>query len=53
MITRDFLKSVELLSAPTADDAGALAALTREEVFQKGQTVFRGRDQGGKPVSTR
>jgi len=48
MVTRDFLKSVELFSALSPADADALAALAQEEVFQKGQTVFRERDPGGK-----
>ena len=48
MITRDFLKAVELFSALAPADADALAALAQEEVFQKGQTVFRERDAGGK-----
>src|SRR5437773_1632858 len=48
MITRDFLKSVELFSALAPADADALAAMAQEEVFQKGQTVFRERDAGGK-----
>ena len=48
MITRDFLKSVELFSALTPADADALAALSLEEIFQKGQAVFRERDTGGK-----
>jgi CRP-like cAMP-binding protein len=48
MITRDFLKSVELFSPLSPADADALAALALEEVFQKGQAVFRERDPGGK-----
>jgi CRP/FNR family cyclic AMP-dependent transcriptional regulator len=48
MITRDFLKSVELFSALSPADSDALVALAQEEVFQKGQTVFRERDPGGK-----
>lgn len=48
MITRDFLKSVELFATLSPADGDALAALAREEVFQKGQTVFRERDPGGK-----
>jgi len=48
MVTRDFLKSVELFAALSPPDADALAALAQEEVFQKGQTVFRERDPGGK-----
>ncbi|MBI3857695.1 MAG: cyclic nucleotide-binding domain-containing protein, partial [Planctomycetes bacterium] len=48
MITRDFLKSVELFSALSPPDADALVSLAQEEVFQKGQTVFRERDPGGK-----
>ena len=48
MITREFLKSVELFSGLSPVDADALASLAQEEVFQKGQTVFRERDPGGK-----
>jgi len=48
MVTRDFLKSVELFSTLSPADADALASLALEEVFQKGQTIFRERDPGGK-----
>jgi CRP-like cAMP-binding protein len=48
MITRDFLKSVELFSGLAPADADALVSMAHEEVFQKGQTVFRERDAGGK-----
>jgi CRP-like cAMP-binding protein len=48
MVTRDFLKAVELFAALAPSDADALAALAHEEVFQKGQTIFRERDPGGK-----
>lgn len=48
MISRDFLRSVELFAALRTEDAEALAALAKEEVFRKGQTVFRERDPGGK-----
>ena len=48
MITRDFLKSVELFAALTPADADELARLAHDEVFQKGQTVFREKDPGGK-----
>ena len=48
MVTRDFLKTVELFSGLAPADADALAALAREEVFQKGQIIFRERDPGGK-----
>jgi CRP-like cAMP-binding protein len=44
MITRDFLRAVELFAALGPEDADALAALAREEVFLKGQAVFRERD---------
>lgn len=48
MLTRDFLRTVELF-APLADrDADALIGIGREEVYQKGQPVFRERDPGGK-----
>src|SRR5262245_25161669 len=48
MITREFLKSVELFSSLSPADADALVSLAQEEIFQKGQTVFRERDPGGK-----
>lgn len=48
MISRDFLRSVELFAALQDADAEALAALAKEEVFRKGQPVFRERDPGGK-----
>ena len=51
MVTRDFLKSVELFSALSPADADALAGLAHEEVFQKGQTIFRERDPGGKEAA--
>lgn len=48
MISRDFLRSVELFAALQDADAEALAALAKEEVFRKGEAVFRERDPGGK-----
>jgi CRP-like cAMP-binding protein len=48
MITRDFLKSVELFAGLAPADADALVSMAHEEVFQKGQAVFRERDPGGK-----
>lgn len=48
MITRDALKSVEFFSALSPADADGLAQLAQEEIFQKGQAVFRERDAGGK-----
>jgi CRP/FNR family cyclic AMP-dependent transcriptional regulator len=48
MLTREFLRTVDLF-APLADkDADALISIGREEVFQKGQSVFREKDAGGK-----
>jgi CRP-like cAMP-binding protein len=48
MVTREFLESVELFSALAPEDAGALAALAREEIFPKGQAIFRERDPGNR-----
>ena len=48
MITKDFLKSVEIFSALAPADADALAALGREEVYKRGQTVFREREAAEK-----
>jgi CRP-like cAMP-binding protein len=48
MLTREFLRTVDLF-APLADkDADALISIGREEIFQKGQSVFREKDSGGK-----
>ena len=48
MLTREFLRTVDLF-APLADkDADALISIGREEIFQKGQVVFREKDAGGK-----
>ena len=44
MITRDFLKSVELFSTLSPADADALAKLAREEILLKGEVLFRERD---------
>jgi len=46
MLTRDFLRTVDLFSPLSDKDADALIGIGREEVFQKGQTVFRERDLG-------
>lgn len=48
MITRDFLKSVEIFAALSPEDAEALAAIGREEVYRKGQAVFREREAAEK-----
>ncbi len=48
MITRDFLKSVEIFAALSPEDAEALAAVGREEVYKKGQAVFREREAAEK-----
>jgi CRP-like cAMP-binding protein len=48
MISRDFLRSVELLAALRPEEAEALAGLAREEVFRKGDVIFRERDPGGR-----
>lgn len=48
MISRDFLRSVELFAALRTEDAEALAALGKEEVFPKGRPIFRERDPGGR-----
>src|SRR5882672_4352807 len=48
MLTRDFLRTVDLF-APLADrDADALVGIGREEVYQKGQPLFREKDPGSK-----
>jgi len=48
MLTREFLRTVDLF-APLADrDADALIGIGREEVFQKGQAIFREGDPGSK-----
>lgn len=48
MLTRDFLRTVELYSPLSDKDADALIGIGREEIYQKGQAVFRERDAGGK-----
>lgn len=48
MLTRDFLRSAPLFSALVDADADALAALGREEVYKKGQAIFREREPSGK-----
>lgn len=44
MISREFLKSVELFARLGDEDASALAALAREDVFRKGDVIFRERE---------
>ncbi len=48
MVSRDFIRSIELFSALGDEDVAALAALAKEEVFAKGQAVFREREPGGR-----
>jgi len=48
MLTRDFLRTVDLFAPLSDKDADALIGIGREEIFQKGQAVFRERDAGGK-----
>ena len=48
VITKEFLKSVETFSSLSADDADALATAGREEVFKRGQTLFREREAADK-----
>ena len=48
MITKDFLKSVEIFAALAPVDAEALASLGREEVYKRGQAVFREREAAEK-----
>jgi CRP-like cAMP-binding protein len=48
MLTKDFLKSVDLFAALVPEDAEALAALAKEEVFAKGEAVFREREASGR-----
>lgn len=44
MITRDFLKSLDLFKDLRDDDAAALAALAAEHVYRKGDVIFREKD---------
>lgn len=46
LVTKEFVASVDLFAGLAAPDAEALAALGREEVFRKGQAIFRERDPG-------
>ena len=48
VLTRDFVRSVPLFSALSDADAEALAALGKEQVFKKGQPVFRAGEPGGR-----
>jgi CRP-like cAMP-binding protein len=46
MLTKEFLRSVDLFAELSDDDAAALAALARPETYAKGQAVFREREAG-------
>lgn len=48
MLTREFLRTVDLFAPLSDKDADALIQCGREEVYQKGQPVFREKDAGGK-----
>jgi CRP/FNR family transcriptional regulator len=48
MLTREFLRTVDLFAPLSDRDADALIGIGREEVYQKGQAVFREGDAGGK-----
>lgn len=48
VITKEFLKSVEIFSALSADDADALATVGREEAYARGQSIFREREPAEK-----
>ena len=48
MFTRDFLRSTPLFAALGDADADALVAIGREEVYKKGQVIFREREPAGK-----
>lgn len=48
VITKEFLKSVAIFSALPPADADALAAAGKEEVYKRGQAVFRERDPAEK-----
>ena len=48
MITKDFLKSVEIFAALQAEDLEALASIGSEAVYAKGQPIFREREPAEK-----
>jgi CRP/FNR family transcriptional regulator len=48
VITKDFLKSVETFAALSTEDLEALAAIGAEEVYKKGQPIFREREPAEK-----
>ncbi len=48
MITREFLREVEIFRGLSDEQADKLLKLAREEVFRKGDVVFRERDPGTK-----
>jgi len=48
MLTREFLRTVDLFAPLSDKDADALIGIGKEEIFQKGQPVFKERDPGSK-----
>ncbi len=48
MLTREFLRTVDLFAPLSDKDADALIQIGKEETYQKGQPVFREKDAGGK-----
>jgi len=48
MLTREFLRTVDLFAPLSDKDADALIGIGREEIYQKAQVVFREKDPGGK-----
>lgn len=48
MITKEFLKDVEIFKALPDDQRAKLAGLARAETFKKGDAIFRERESGGK-----
>lgn len=48
MITREFLREVEIFRGLTDEQTAKLLTLAREETFKKGDAIFREREPGGK-----
>jgi CRP-like cAMP-binding protein len=48
MLTREFLRTVDLFAPLSDKDADALIGIGREEIYQKAQVVFREKEAGGK-----
>ncbi len=48
MMTKEFLREVEIFKALSDDQRAKLAGLARAETFKKGDVIFREREPGGR-----